>query len=34
LFQQYALQTELPRGYKIPNFTTFVGDTSESTVEK
>jgi len=30
---EYVLQTELPRGYKIPKFTTFAGDTSESTVE-
>ncbi len=30
---EYDLQTELPKGYKIPKFTTFVGDTSESTVE-
>ena len=27
------LQSELPRGYKIPKFTKFAGDTSESTVE-
>jgi len=27
------LQTELPRGWKIPKFTKFIGDTSESTVE-
>jgi len=30
---EYVLQTELPRGYKIPKFTTFAGDTSESTVK-
>jgi hypothetical protein len=30
---EYILQTELPCGFKIPKFTTFVGDTSESTVE-
>jgi hypothetical protein len=30
---EYVLQTELPRGYKIPKFTTFAGDTNESTVE-
>ena len=29
----YVFQTELPRGYKIPKFTTFSIDTSESTVE-
>ncbi|XP_058774624.1 uncharacterized protein LOC131648908 [Vicia villosa] len=29
----YILQTELPRGTKIPKFTKFSGDTSESTVE-
>jgi hypothetical protein len=28
-----VLQSELPRDYKIPKFTKFVGDTSESTVE-
>jgi len=28
-----VLQSELPRGYKIPKFTKFAGDTSESTVE-
>jgi hypothetical protein len=30
---EYVLQTELPRGCKIPKFTTFAGDSSESTVE-
>ncbi|XP_050914626.1 uncharacterized protein LOC127129500 [Lathyrus oleraceus] len=30
---EYALQTELPRGCKIPKFTKFSGDTSESTIE-
>jgi len=30
---EFVLQTELPRGYKIPKFTYFAGDTSESTVE-
>ncbi|KAK2422316.1 hypothetical protein QL285_032860 [Trifolium repens] len=30
---EYVLQTELPRGWKIPKFTKFIGDTSESTVE-
>ncbi|AES78891.1 hypothetical protein MTR_7g050690 [Medicago truncatula] len=30
---EYVLQTELLRGCKIPKFTTFAGDTSESTVE-
>jgi len=28
-----VLQSELPRGYKIPKFTKFAGDTSESSVE-
>jgi hypothetical protein len=28
-----VLQSELPRGYKIPKFIRFAGDTSESTVE-
>jgi len=28
-----VLQSELSRGYKIPKFTKFAGDTSESTVE-
>jgi hypothetical protein len=30
---EYVLETELPRGWKIPKFTKFAGDTSESTVE-
>ncbi|KAK2449663.1 hypothetical protein QL285_008835 [Trifolium repens] len=30
---EYVLQTELQRGWKIPKFTKFAGDTSESTVE-
>ena len=30
---EYVLQTELPRGYKIPKFTTFSCDTGEATVE-
>ncbi|XP_050919225.1 uncharacterized protein LOC127136742 [Lathyrus oleraceus] len=30
---EYVLQTELPRGCKIPKFTKFSGDTSESTIE-
>ena len=30
---EYVLQTELPRGWKIPKFTKFVGDTNESTIE-
>jgi hypothetical protein len=30
---EYVLQTELPRGWKIPKFTKFAGDTSEFTVE-
>lgn len=29
----YVLQTELPRGWKVPKFTKFSGDTRESTVE-
>ncbi|XP_058774914.1 uncharacterized protein LOC131649179 [Vicia villosa] len=29
----FILQTELPRGSKVPKFTKFSGDTSESTVE-
>jgi hypothetical protein len=32
-FSGYVLQTELPRGYKIPKFTTFASDTRESTIE-
>ena len=32
-FSELVLQSELPRGYKIPNFTKFAGDTSESTIE-
>jgi len=30
---ELVLQSELPKGYKIPEFTKFAGDTSESTVE-
>ncbi|XP_050875075.1 uncharacterized protein LOC127078684 [Lathyrus oleraceus] len=30
---EYVLQTELPRGCKIPKFTKFSRDTSESTIE-
>jgi len=30
---ELVLQSEFPRGYKIPKFTKFAGDTSESTVE-
>ncbi|XP_050909573.1 uncharacterized protein LOC127123394 [Lathyrus oleraceus] len=30
---EYVLQTELSRGCKIPKFTKFSGDTSESTIE-
>ena len=30
---EYILQTELPRGCKVPKFTKFSGDTNESTVE-
>ncbi|XP_050896651.1 uncharacterized protein LOC127103431 [Lathyrus oleraceus] len=29
----FVLQTKLPRGWKVPKFTTFAGDTKESTVE-
>ncbi|XP_058741237.1 uncharacterized protein LOC131613600 [Vicia villosa] len=29
----YVLQTELPRGHKVPKFTKFSGDTTESTTE-
>ena len=29
----YILKSELPRGCKVPKFTKFTGDTSESTVE-
>lgn len=29
----YVLQAELPRGWKVPKFTKFAGDTEESTVE-
>ncbi|MCI29277.1 hypothetical protein A2U01_0050486, partial [Trifolium medium] len=27
---EYVLQTELPRGWKVPKYTKFAGDTSES----
>jgi hypothetical protein len=30
---ELVLQSKLPRGYKIPKFTKFAGNTSESTVE-
>jgi hypothetical protein len=30
---ELVLQSKLPRGYKTPKFTKFVGDTSESTIE-
>jgi len=30
---EHELQTELPRGYKIPKFTMFAGDTRETTIE-
>jgi len=30
---ELVLQSELPRGYKIPKFTKFTGHTSEATVE-
>jgi len=32
-FLELVLQSRLPKGYKIPKFTKFVGDTSESIVE-
>ncbi|CAJ2657404.1 unnamed protein product [Trifolium pratense] len=32
-FNEYVLQTELPRGWKVPKYTKFAGDTNESTVE-
>ncbi|XP_057421488.1 uncharacterized protein LOC130715404 [Lotus japonicus] len=32
-FSEFVLQTELPRGWKVPKFTKFSGDTGESTVE-
>ena len=28
----YVMHTDLPRGYKVPKFTKFAGDTNESTV--
>jgi hypothetical protein len=30
---EYVLQTELPRGWKVPKYAKFAGDTNESTVE-
>lgn len=30
---KYVLWTELPRGCKVPNFTKFIGDINEFTVE-
>jgi hypothetical protein len=30
---EYVLQTELPRGWKVPKYTKFAGDTNESIVE-
>lgn len=30
---EYVLQTELPRGWKVPKFTKFAGDTSELIVK-
>lgn len=30
---EYLIQTKLPRGWKVPKFTKFAGDTSDSTVE-
>ena len=32
-FPDFVLQTELPRGWKLPKFTKFSGDVEESTVE-
>lgn len=32
-FPDFVLQTELPRGWKVPKFTKFAGNTEESTVE-
>ena len=29
----YVMHTDLPRGYKVPKFTKFAGDTNESTVK-
>ncbi|XP_050919326.1 uncharacterized protein LOC127136855 [Lathyrus oleraceus] len=33
LLPDFVLQTKLPRGWKVPKFTKFAGDTEESTVE-
>ncbi|XP_050890298.1 uncharacterized protein LOC127095686 [Lathyrus oleraceus] len=33
VLSEYILQIEFPRGFKVPKFTKFSGDTSESTVE-
>jgi len=30
---EYVLMTELPRNWKVPNFTKFAGETNEPTVE-
>lgn len=30
---EYVLQTKLPRGWKVPKFNKFTGDTNESTIE-
>lgn len=30
---EYVLKTKHPRGWKIPKFTKFAGDTSESTIK-
>lgn len=30
---EYVLQIEIPRGWKVPKFTKFAGNTSESTIE-
>lgn len=30
---EYVLQNELPKGWKVPKFTKFAGDTSELTLE-
>ncbi|XP_045822003.1 uncharacterized protein LOC123914884 [Trifolium pratense] len=32
-FNEYVLQTELPRGWKVPKYTKFAGHTDESTEE-
>ena len=32
-FDEYIMQTELPRGWKVPKFTKFAGEPNESTAE-